>query len=140
MVWWLWVLLGIALLVIEMATPGGFFALFFGAGALLVAPLAALGFGPVWQWLAFPAVSLVLLASLRRSLLERIGQRPRIPVDEIVGQEVILLQDLPAGGEAKAELRGTSWAARSASAIPLRAGQRCRVERIEGLTLWVRAE
>jgi len=30
--------------------------------------------------------------------------------------------------------------ARAASGIPLRAGQRCRVERIEGLTLWVRAE
>jgi membrane protein implicated in regulation of membrane protease activity len=140
MVWWLWVLLGIALLVIEMATPGGFFALFFGAGALLVAPLSALGVGPVWQWLAFPTASLVLLAALRRSLVERIGQRPRLPVDEIVGQEVVLLQDLPAGGEAKAELRGASWAARSASGIPLRAGQRCRVERIEGLTLWVRAE
>jgi membrane protein implicated in regulation of membrane protease activity len=140
MVWWLWVLLGIGLLVVEMATPGGFFALFFGAGALFTAVLAALGVGSVWQWLAFPVVSVVLLAALRRSLVERIGQRPRIPVDEIVGQEVILLQDLLPGGEAKAELRGTNWAARSSAGVPLRAGQRCRVERIDGLVLWVRAE
>ena len=28
--WWLWVLLGLGLLALEMATPGGFFALFFG--------------------------------------------------------------------------------------------------------------
>jgi membrane protein implicated in regulation of membrane protease activity len=140
MVWWLWVLLGIGLLVVEMATPGGFFALFFGAGALLTAVLAALGAGSVWQWLAFPLFSVVLLAALRRSLVERVGLRPRLPVDEIVGQEVVLLQDLPAGGEAKAELRGTSWAARSSAGVPLRAGQRCRVERIDGLVLWVRAE
>lgn len=140
MVWWLWVLLGLALLVLEIATPGGLFALFFGVGALAVAPLAALGVDPVWQWLAFTAVSVILLALLRSWLLERIGRARPPPVDELVGQEVLLLQDIPAGGEGKAELRGTPWSARAASGIPLRAGQRCRVERIDGLTLWVRAE
>ena len=39
-----------------------------------------------------------------------------------------------------AELRGVPWSTRVASGIPLRAGQRCRVERVDGLTLWVRAE
>lgn len=140
MVWWFWVLLGIALLALEIATPGGLFALFFGVGALAVAPLAAAGVDPVWQWLAFSAVSVILLALLRRWLLERIATKPGPPVDELVGQEVVLLQDIPAGGEGKAELRGTPWSARVASGIPLRAGQRCRVERIDGLVLWVRAE
>jgi membrane protein implicated in regulation of membrane protease activity len=140
MIWWLWVLLGLALLVLEIATPGGLFALFFGVGALVVAPLAALGVDPVWQWLAFTAVSVILLALLRSWLLERLGKAKAPEVDELVGQEVLLLQDIPAGGEGKAELRGTPWSARAASGIPLRAGQRCRVERIEGLTLWVRAE
>jgi membrane protein implicated in regulation of membrane protease activity len=140
MVWWLWVLIGIGLLVVEMATPGGFFALFFGVGALLTAALAALGVGSVWQWLAFPVASVGLLVVLRRPLVERVGQRPGVRVDEIVGQEVVLLQDLPAGGEARAELRGASWSARSSGGVPLHAGQRCRVERIDGLVLWVRAE
>ncbi len=40
----------------------------------------------------------------------------------------------------KAELRGVPWSARAASGIALRKGQRCRVERVDGLTLWVRAE
>jgi membrane protein implicated in regulation of membrane protease activity len=140
MIWWLWVLLGIALLALELATPGGFFALFFGAGALAVAPLAAAGIDPVWQWLAFPAVSLALLALLRRWLLERVGQRSGPRVDELVGQETVLLRDIPAGGVGQTELRGVPWEARVASGIALRAGQRCRVERVEGLTLWVRAE
>jgi membrane protein implicated in regulation of membrane protease activity len=61
-------------------------------------------------------------------------------VDAIVGEEVVLLDDLAAGGEAKAELRGVPWSARIASGIALRKGQRARVERVEGLTLWVRAE
>jgi membrane protein implicated in regulation of membrane protease activity len=63
-----------------------------------------------------------------------------VPIDSLVGEEVVLLGDLPAGGEGKAELRGVPWSARTASGAALRAGQRCRVERIDGLTLWVRAE
>ncbi len=140
MVWWLWVLGGLALLVVEMATPGGLFALFFGVGALCVAPLAALGVGDVWQWLAFTAISLLLLATLRNRLLERLERSPAPVVDGLVGEEAVLLEDVAAGGQGKAELRGVPWSARIASGIPLRAGQRCRVERIDGLVLWLRAE
>jgi membrane protein implicated in regulation of membrane protease activity len=139
MVWWLWVLVGIALLVVEMMTPGGLFALFFGVGALLVAPVAAAGVGEVVQWLAFTAISLVLLATLRRRLAERLQRKPPPVVDSLVGEEAFLLEDLPAGGEARAELRGVPWRARAASGIPLPRGQRCHVERIDGLVLWVRA-
>jgi len=140
MAWWLWVLGGIALLVVEMLTPGGLFALFFGVGALATALLAAAGLGPIVQWLAFSAVSVVLLATLRRTLQERLEARPGPAVDAIVGEEVVLLGDVPAGGVGKAELRGVPWSTRVASGVPLHAGQRCRVERIDGLTLWVRAE
>ncbi len=139
MSWWSWVLLGIGLLVVEMVTPGGLFALFFGVGALATAVVAALGAASIVQWLLFTALSIVLLATLRRTLQERL-RAPDVPVDAIVGQEVVLLGDLPPGGEAKAELRGVPWSARAASAAPLRAGQRCKVERLDGLTLWVRAE
>jgi membrane protein implicated in regulation of membrane protease activity len=138
MVWWLWVLVGLALLVVELVTPGGLFALFFGFGALAVAVLAALGVGPIVQWLAFTAISLVLLATLRRVIQDRLHVR-RDPVDSIVGEEAVLLEDLPAGGEAKAELRGVPWSARAASDVSLRAGQRCHVERVDGLVLWIRA-
>lgn len=139
MTWWLWVLIGIGLLVVEMATPGGFFALFFGVGALVVAPLAAAGVDATWQWLAFSAVSLALLATLRRRVKAHLARRPGPVVDTLVGEEAVLLEDLPAGGEGAAELRGVPWRARLVSGEPLRAGQRCRVERVEGLVLWVRA-
>jgi membrane protein implicated in regulation of membrane protease activity len=140
MAWWMWVLAGIALLVLELLTPGGLFALFFGVGALATAVLAAAGLGPVAQWLAFSVVSLVLLATLRRTLQARLQGGPGVAVDAIVGEEVVLLGDLPAGGVGKAELRGVPWSTRVASGVPLPAGQRCRVERVDGLTLWVRAE
>jgi membrane protein implicated in regulation of membrane protease activity len=140
MSWWVWVLVGIGLLVVELATPGGLFALFFGVGAFCVAALAALGAPPTAQWLAFTAVSVLLLATLRRSLQEKLFHAPSRPVDSLVGEEVVLLGDVPAGGEGQAELRGVPWPARAAAGTPLGKGQRCRVERVEGLTLWVRAE
>ncbi|ABS25143.1 NfeD family protein [Anaeromyxobacter sp. Fw109-5] len=139
MAWWLWVLVGLALLLVELVTPGGLFALFFGVGALCVAVLAALGVGSVAQWLAFSALSLALLATLRRALQDRLQGR-HAPVDSLVGEEAVLLADLPPGGEAKAELRGVPWNARAAPGVSLRAGQRCRVERVEGLVLWIRAD
>ena len=140
MSWWLWVLFGIALLVVEMLTPGGLFALFFGVGALATAVAAGLGAPAVAQWLAFTVISLGLLATLRRTLQEKLRARPGAPVDSLVGEEVVLLGEIPAGGEGKAELRGVPWKARAASGGPLREGQRCKVERVDGLTLWVRAE
>ena len=139
MSWWLWILAGLGLLAFEVATPGGLFALFFGVGALLVAPLALLGLPEAAQWVAFSALSLIGLATLRGPLLRRLSLQPPQPV-ELIGEAALLLQDLPAGGEGKAELRGTPWTVRAASGIPLKKGQRCLVERIEGLTLWVRAE
>src|SRR5690242_17604188 len=140
MAWWLWILLGVALLVVEIATPGGLFALFFGVGALCVAPLAFLGVGRAAQWYAFTALSLLLLATLRRTLQERLSRREGPPVDTLVGEEVVLLADLPAGGEAKAELRGSPWNTRAAAGVALKAGQRARVERVDGLVLYLRAE
>lgn len=137
MIWWLWVLVGLGLLVLEMATPGGLFALFFGLGALCVAPLAAVGLPAVGQWIVFSVVSVVLLVTLRNRLQERMRRPAGPPVDSLVGQEVVLLEDLPAGGEARAELRGVPWTARAASGIPLARGQRCRVERVDGVVLYV---
>jgi membrane protein implicated in regulation of membrane protease activity len=139
MIWWTWVLLGLALLVIEIVTPGAFFTLFFGVGALCVAVLSAIGVGPAYQWIAFAAISVVLVLFLRGRLQEKLRRPNAVPIDALVGQEVLLLEDLPAGGEAKAELRGSPWGARAASGIPLAKGQRCRVERVDGVVLYVTA-
>ncbi|SRR5512142_1117348 len=138
MMWWLWVIAGLGLLVLEMATPGGLFALFFGLGAVCVAPLAAAGLPPVWQWVAFSAISVVLLATLRARLQQRLRRPAAGPgVDSLIGQEVVLLEDLPAGGEAQVELRGVPWTARAGAGLGK--GQRCTVERVEGVVLYVKA-
>ncbi len=130
---------GLALLVLELVTPGGLFALFFGVGALCVAALAALGAGSVVQWITFPVLSVILLVALRARLRERLRPRGGPPVDSLIGQEVVLAKALPEGGQGQVELRGVPWSARAASGEAMAAGQRCQVERVEGVVLYVKA-
>lgn len=140
--WWMWLLAGIALLVIEMLTPGGFFTLFFGAGALVVGLLGLLGWQPgiPVQGILFLAVSVASLLFFRKPLMERFQKSiPNKQVDSLVGETAVALEDIPAGGMGKAELRGSSWSARNLGDTPIQFKQRVRVERLDGLTLDVRA-
>jgi len=144
MAWWLWLLVGLALLAIEMLTPGGFFTIFFGVAAIVVGVLARFGLaGPAWtQWIWFSGLSVASLLALRKPLLEWMRKREvkRPEVDTLVGETAVILTAVPAGGVGKAELRGASWSARSDEGADIPAGTRCRVARVDGLTLWIRAE
>ena len=143
MYWWLWLVLGLVLVGLEVLTPGGFYVLFFGIGALVVGSLSGLGWGgPVWlQWLLFSAISFVSLPCFRPVLIKaaRSKERPD-PMDTLEGEVATLLEDLPPDGVGKAELRGTNWTVRNLGPRPLVRGERCRVSRVDGLTLWVRSE
>ena len=88
---------------------------------------------------AFSLLSVAGLVTLRGPLLRKLSRRRQGPA-ELVREQAVLLEDLPAGGVARAELRGTTWSARSIWKTTLMSGQRCVVERVEGLTLWVRPE
>jgi membrane protein implicated in regulation of membrane protease activity len=142
MAWWLWVLGGLLLLVAEVATPGGFFLIFFGVGALLVGASRVIGWdGPEWaQWLAFSVVSVALVTLFRRPLMRRFRLNASKPVDQLEGESAVVTEGVAPGGVGKAELRGTPWTARTHGPEPLAPGRRCRVEKVEGLTLWLRAE
>lgn len=144
MPWWLWVLFGLGLLLLEILTPGGFYVLFFGLGAIVVGVLVGLEVsGPDWfQWLLFSGFSIVSLLLFRSPLLAKFKTQERqvSDIDSLVGEVVTLLEDLPPGAIGKAELRGTAWNARNGGEHGLQKGQHCRVQRVEGLTLWVRAD
>ena len=138
--WWLWVLLGFVLLLLELLTPGGFYLMFFGLGAIAVGLLALAGIaGPgAVQWLLFAAISMVAFAFFRKPLVERLGTRASRDVDTLIGETAVTLGEIGIQEIGKAELRGTAWSARNVGSTALRAGERCRVERVDGLMLWIR--
>jgi len=143
MYWWLWLVLGLVLIGLEVLTPGGFYVLCFGIGALVVGTLAGLGWGgPTWlQWLLFSAISVVSLLVFRPHLirLTRSKERPD-PMDTLEGETATLTEDLAPGAVGKAELRGTTWTVLNRDERPLARGRRCRVVKVDGLTLWVQGE
>jgi membrane protein implicated in regulation of membrane protease activity len=143
MTWWIWILLGFALLAAEMLTPGGFYLLFFGCGALAVGLLTALGWtGPLWfQGVLFAVLSVVCVLLFRKPLVQKMkSPEDGKEVDSLVGQIAYAVDRIQTNAFGKAELRGSTWSARNVGDEAVHAKQRCRVEKVDGLTLWVRGE
>jgi inner membrane protein len=142
MEWWIWILLGLLLLLAELLTPGGFYIIFFGIGALVVGVLAGFNAaGPLWfQFILFSILSVLTLWLFRGKLLQLTQGERRENVDSLVGETAVATEEIHLNAVGKAELRGTSWNARNVGDKPLTRGQRCVVERVEGLTIFVRAE
>ncbi len=142
MTWWIWIIFGLLLLAAEVVVPGGIIMLFFGAAALIVGLLVALGLGgPIWlQWALFSVVSVVSLLALRGPILRRMSSSPEQgdSIDSLVGKTAVVAERIAPGALGKAELRGTSWTAKNVSEQPLKAGQTCIVEQVDGLQLNIR--
>ncbi len=140
--WWIWILIGLALVFAEVVTPGGFYLVFFGIGGLAVGllSLADIG-GPAWvQVLLFSVISICALWLFREKLMHSFQGQPQVPVDSYIGENAVVVDGITVNGAGKVELRGASWNARNVGTTPLSTGDRCKVEKIEGLTLLVRAE
>jgi membrane protein implicated in regulation of membrane protease activity len=142
MEWWIWLLAGLLLLLAELVTPGGFYIFFFGIGALIVGVLAGLNLaGPPWlQVILFPVFAVLTLWLFREKMLELTRGRGTGAVDSLIGETAVAQEEILVKGIGKVEMRGTSWNARNLGETPLARGARCKVERVEGLTIFVRAE
>ena len=143
MIWWYWILLGLFLAAIELATPGGFFFIFFAVAALAVGLLDLLNVleSDPLQWGLFSVLSLVCLAFFRKPLLDRmnVGQRPDA-VDSLVGDVATAQATTAPGDYGRAEVRGSLWTVRNVDAVPIAAGERCRVVAVRGLELDIKSE
>ena len=143
MTWWMWLAGGLALLVVELVTPSGFFVMFFGVGAILTGLAAGAGLvtGPVAQWTLFTVASVLALLLFRGKIQARVEHSgPRRPVDSLVGEIAFPVETMASGEVGRVTLRGTTWDARNEGDTTLGANQRCRVTRVSGLQLGVVAE
>ncbi len=134
-----WLGLVILFLIVEAACPIHLVSLWFAAGSLVSLITAMLG-GPLWlQILLFAAVSaglLVLLWPLTRKYLNPAVTATN--VDAIIGAACIVvspIDNLSAAGQVK--LNGMEWTARSTSGEKISAGTKVRVDRIEGVKVFV---
>jgi membrane protein implicated in regulation of membrane protease activity len=140
MSWWVWVLLGFLLLGVEFVATTMHLGLF-AIGAFFVAILVAVGIPlPLWaQVVTFTGATLFAFFFVRPVLVRKLKLDDRKIVDSLVGEQALALEDMPAGGNGRAEMRGSTWSARNVGETALIRGQRCIVAGVDGLSIHVRA-
>jgi membrane protein implicated in regulation of membrane protease activity len=137
----MWFALGLVLLLIELATPSGFFVMFFGLGAITVGVLQGIGLlgSALTHWFVFTALSVIYLLLFRGRIQKGVDQPPA-NIDTLVGELAVPRERILPGQVGRVDLRGSLWNARNDASALIDAGQRCRVTRVDGLMLYVQPE
>jgi len=141
MTWVNWLLLGIALMALEVMTPG-LVSVFFGLAALVMGVVVLFWSAcPVaLQFIGFALLSVVFLFLLRRLFRRaftgrRSGEADGLN-DEYAGQRAKVVEAIRANESGKVEFHGSHWRAEAAEAIE--AGTPVLIESRDNLTLKVR--
>ena len=139
--WWAWLVVGLILMLAELLSPSGFFLFFFGVGSVATALLSALGLVSsfVAQGLVFIVTSLFCVFVLRKPLTAKFHiHNATGPVDSLVGETAKAMEAIAPQAFGKVELRGTAWSALNTGSAIIPFDFRCRVEKVDGLTLHVK--
>jgi membrane protein implicated in regulation of membrane protease activity len=138
--WVIWLLLGIAFAVGEMATTGFFLAPFAG-GAFVAALLAAIGVGGGAAIVAFILVTLILFLFVRPIARRHLSVPPelRTGTAALIGQDALVLERIANDeGVGTVRIGGEVWTARSYDEDRIiEAGERVQVMEIRGATALV---
>ena len=133
-----WFLLMVFFILLEAGTVA-LVSTWFAAGALAAMIIALCGGGLWLQCVVFLVISVVLLISLRGFLRKHITPKQiKTNVDSIVGTEGLVtatIDNLASTGQVK--LGGMEWSARSTSGEVIQPGERIRVDRVEGVKVFV---
>jgi membrane protein implicated in regulation of membrane protease activity len=120
----IWFLLGLAMLLLELALPG-LIIFFFGIGACVVALLCLLAdISLNMQLTAFLVFSLVLLLTLRRWVknvfVGRVGEKDSTDeqFNEFAGKKAIVTKEIRPDRAGRVELHGTNWNAEADEILP----------------------
>lgn len=144
MPWWAWLVLGIGLLGVEMLViDAQFYLVFIGLSAALVGLLGLFGFNlPEWaQWLTFSVLAITAMLAFRRRIYELVrGRSGHVDQRLTVGDKVVVPARLEPGQSGRVDYRGSSWTARNTGGQPIEAGREAVIDRVDGLTLHVKAE
>jgi membrane protein implicated in regulation of membrane protease activity len=140
MTWWAWMILGAVLFGAEMvAIDAQFYLVFLGLSAAVVGLLSLFGLAlPEWgEWLIFAGLALVSMFTFRKALYEKIrGDVPGFR-GGVAGDFVEVPANLDAGQSTRAGFRGSTWTVVNDGQELIAGGQRARIVRSEGLTLYV---
>ena len=138
----IWFVLLVGFLIVEAACPIHLVSIWFAAGSL-IAMIVSFLHGPIWlQITLFLVVSCALVAMLWPFIKKFL--RPRLEktnVDAVIGSEgyvTVTVDNLAATGQVK--LGAMEWTARSTTGTVIEKGSLVKVDRIEGVKVFVTKE
>lgn len=133
-----WLVFGLVLLFIELATPG-FVAMFFGMAALTVALLTwILPLGQILPWLLFAALSVLYILALRKLLKGVfVGDKdtPERLEDYFAGKYASVIEAIAVNKPGKVEFAGSDWMAECDTDVAV--NERVKIVAKNNLTLIV---
>jgi membrane protein implicated in regulation of membrane protease activity len=135
----IWIVLTIVFAVVEIITVG-LTSIWFAGGSLAALLCYALGLNLVWQFIAFVAVSVVLLCFTRPWAMKYLKPRlTRTNYEEALEKNVCLTETVDnIKGTGTAVLKGQEWTARAYEDGKIfEAGTIVKVKEIRGVTMYV---
>lgn len=136
---WLWFVVGLGLLALELFVPSGFYLLLVGVGALVTGAIAQFGLNePFWlQAVIFAVATVTLVVVFREKLLCNFGSDSPESSNDLIGAEMEIGVEIAPGGLGEGVLRGSTWKVRNTRSGKLLRGERVRVVGVDGVTLVV---
>lgn len=134
----IWFLIGLGLLLLELALPG-LVVIFFGIGAWITSlGYVIFDYNLNIQILVFLATSLLGLVLLRKVLKKRFFDRKkdeiRDQLEEFIGHSAVVRSDF-SNGSGQVEFKGTNWKAEGDDT--LKTGDHVVIDKKDNLTLYV---
>jgi membrane protein implicated in regulation of membrane protease activity len=140
MPWWAWLVLGAAMLGLEVAISTEFWLALVGAAAMTLGLLLTFGIVPpvTVQWIAFAVLAVAYNVFFRRRIHEKLGGTAPGLAPELEGESGTALEAIAPGATGPIELRGSTWRARNTGDTTVAARASVRVVGKEGILLEVR--
>ena len=129
----IWAVLGLVLIILE-AVTSGFFLLFFGISALLVAVAKLLGMDHLnGELLIFASGGILGILVFRKKMMASFMPPGQTRVDE--NKEIILSHAIHPHGQAHIEYQGVMWTAENPTDVDMPKGTRVLIARTESTKL-----
>lgn len=143
MEWYVWMILGVVLIIVEIFVPTFFIAL--PGIAAIITGFVALGTDELWiQLTVFIVLGIILLVFIRPILLKyfmKTKKGDESNVDAMVGQKVVVITDIDnAEGKGYIKYYSDKMPARSEDGEKYRKGDKVVIKRVDGITAWVGKE
>ncbi|MGI5173515.1 NfeD family protein [Treponema sp. OMZ 840] len=136
---WLWFIIAVLCFVAEMLTMQ-LTTIWFAIAALITVFVSLLPIPPVLQVFLFLIIACTLLILTRPFVKKKLEARKiKTNADSLIGQKALVLKDIGEFEKGEIKIEGRVWTAKTADGTLLAAGNKCIIEKIEGVTCIVKS-